>query len=75
MSAREMRFAKAIYRGEAVDEAVKKLDRYADFELVEEAEAWVVRLTAKKPALEKRIAGELGNFALGLTIEARGKPA
>ena len=69
---RELRFDKAIYVGEAVDEAVKQFDRFADFELEEKDDAWVVKLTAKKAKLEKRIAGELGNFALGLTIKNRG---
>jgi hypothetical protein len=69
---RALRFDKSIYVGEAVDEAVKRFDGYADFALADEDDAWVVTLTAKKPKLEKRIAGELSNFALGLTIKRRG---
>ncbi len=65
----ELRFDKGIYVGEAVDEAVKRFGGFADFELSENDEAWVVKVTAKKPALQKRIVGELQNFALGLTIK------
>ena len=69
---RELRFHREVYRGEAVDESVKLFDRFADFELTEQDEHWVVRLTAKDPAKERRIAGELANYALGLTIQAKG---
>jgi hypothetical protein len=31
-----------------------------------------VDLTARKPRLERRIAGELGNYALGLTVRRGG---
>lgn len=69
---RELRFHREVYRGEAVGESVKLFDRFADFELSEEDEHWVVRLTAKDPARERRIAGEFGNYALGLTIRRMG---
>jgi len=32
-----------------------------------------VRVTGKSPARERRVAGELGNYALGLTIKHREK--
>jgi hypothetical protein len=66
----EVRFHRAIYRGEAVDEAVKALATYAELERAEEKEHWVVRVVAKTPARERRVAGELGNRALGLTVKA-----
>lgn len=69
---RELRFHREVYRGEAVDESVKLFERFARFELSEEDEHWVVQLTAKDPARERRIAGELGNYALGLTIRQQG---
>lgn len=69
---RELRFHREVYRGEAVDESVKTFATFADFELVEEPEHWVVRVTAKDPDKERRIAGELANFALGLTIRQAG---
>ena len=69
----ELRLHREIYRGTAVDEAVKVFAGYASFELVEEPEHWVVRVTGKSPARERRVAGELGNYALGLTIKHREK--
>lgn len=67
---RELRFDKAVYAGEAVDEAVKALAGHGEFDLTEEEGVWVVKVTAKNPGLERRVAGELGNFALGLTIRS-----
>ena len=69
---RELRFHRQVYRGEAVDESVKLFERFADFELAEEDHHWVVRLTAKDPKKERRIAGELANYALGLTVKREG---
>jgi hypothetical protein len=65
----ELRFARELYLGTAVDEAVKAFGELAEFELKEEPEAWVVVLRAKDERREKKIAGELGNFALGITIQ------
>lgn len=72
---RELRFHRDLYRGESVDEAVKTYQRFADFELEEQDEHWVVRLTASSPGRERRVAGELCNYALGLTMRERGESA
>ncbi|MCA9688874.1 MAG: HxsD-like protein [Nannocystaceae bacterium] len=72
MSARELRFHRDIYAGEAVDEAVKLFSGFADFELREQDDAWIVSLTAKNPAQQTRLCGEFSNFALGLTIQRGG---
>jgi len=64
-----LRFHRTIYDGKAVDEAVKRFSGFAAFELVEEPQHWVVTLSAGDGARERQIAGELGNFALGLTIK------
>lgn len=69
---RELRFHRDLYRGESVDESLKLFERFADFERAEEEQHWVVRLSAKGPHREDRIAGELANYALGLTIRERG---
>jgi hypothetical protein len=92
----QLRFHRQIYRGTAVDEAVKSFGAFADFALTEEPDYWVVQLTAKDPdpsgqaprhslgaadsprsaqlaARERKIAGELGNWALGLTVQKRGR--
>ena len=67
----ELRFHRQIYRGTAVDEAVKRFAAFAAFELREEPDYWIVQMTARDPAKEKKIAGELGNWALGLTVQQR----
>lgn len=66
----ELRFHRAIYRGTAVDEAAKQFSAHVGLELVEEPEYWVVRLTAETPTREREAAGELANWALGLTVQA-----
>lgn len=66
----ELKLHRAIYRGESIDEAMKALAAYAQLERAEESEHWVVRVSAATPARERRVAGEIGNRALGLTIRA-----
>lgn len=65
----ELTFHRELYAGEAVDEAAKLYEPYATIERVAEEHRWVVRVTAEAPARERRIANELANFALGITIE------
>lgn len=66
----ELKLHRAIYRGESVDEAIKALASFAELERAEEPEHWIVRVTAKTPARERKVAGEIGNRALGLTVRA-----
>ena len=46
---------------------MKVYERFARFELVDDGDHRVVRVTAKRPEREKKIVLELGNYALGLT--------
>lgn len=71
----ELRFHRELYEGKAVDEALKIFGAHATFEQAEEAAHWVVRVTGADEAREKRIAGELANYALGLTISSRSREA
>ena len=66
---RELRFHREIYAGTAVDAAAKKLERFAELELVEEQDHWVVRVNASTPERERQVAGTLANWALGLTVD------
>jgi hypothetical protein len=68
----ELRLHRELYRGTAVDEAVKVFARHGTFELVESSEHWIVRVLSKSPARERQLAGELGNYALGLTVKQGG---
>lgn len=64
----ELRFHREVYPGEAVDEALQVFARHGAFERAEEPSHWVVRVTARRPERERALAGELGNYALGLTL-------
>lgn len=63
----ERRFHRDLYPAEAVDGAVKVFERFARFEVADDGDHRVVRLMAKKPERELKIAQELANYALGLT--------
>ena len=67
---RELRLHREIYAGAAVDAALQVYAKYGRFERAEEAAHWVVRVSAKTPARERRVALELANYALGLTRRA-----
>lgn len=69
----ELRYPRQLYAGAAVDEAVKAFARFARFDLEEAPDHWVVRLEPHDPERARRLVGELGNYALGLTIQ-RGGP-
>ncbi|MBK8696878.1 MAG: hypothetical protein IPN17_32595 [Deltaproteobacteria bacterium] len=62
----ERRFHRSIYDLRAVQGAVQALERFASMTLSDEGEHHVVRVTAKSPARERRVADELCNHALGL---------
>ncbi len=67
-----LRFHKELYSGKAVDAAMKRFERFASFEVGEDASHWSVVVQAKQPQQQLQIERELGNFALGLTIEGGG---
>jgi hypothetical protein len=68
----DLRFDRSLYSGPAVDEAVKVFARHGEFHLSQETEAWVVKLRALKAAQTRRLAHELANYALGLTVQRGG---
>jgi hypothetical protein len=68
----ELRFPRAVYAGEAVDEAIKTWSRFAEFELAESPEHWIVKVTPKHEDAARQIVGEFGNFVLGLTVDRGG---
>jgi hypothetical protein len=70
----EVRFHHDLYDGFAVDEAAKVYAPYASLELVREPEGYVVKITATADFDERAIAAELGNYALGLTVERAPEP-
>lgn len=62
----ERRFHRDLYPTAAVDGAVSVFARFARFELADEGDYRVVRITAKRPERERMVALELSNYALGL---------
>lgn len=71
----ELRFHRALYDGKALDETLKTYAGFADLEQAEEPSHWIVRVSASTPARERKIADEMANFALGLTIRSGGASA
>jgi len=69
----ELRLHRTLYRGTAVDAALEVYGSYATFEQLEEGDHWVVRVSSTSPARERRVARELANYALGLTVAAHGR--
>lgn len=67
----ELRFHRDLYAGVAVDEAVRAYARFGEFQLEEAPGEWVVRITGKSAEREKKVARELANMALGLTVRKK----
>jgi hypothetical protein len=68
----ELRFHRELYAGTAIDAAMGRLAAYGAFEREEDGAYFVVRVTARDDARARKVAGELANFALGLTVEKGG---
>jgi hypothetical protein len=68
---RVLRFHRDLYPGELLDEAIKVYEPFAKLRRSEDSSHWVVTLDAQTEARERRVGGELGNYALGLTVQKR----
>ena len=70
----DLRFDRSLYAGPAIDEAVKVFAAHGEFHMSEETDTWVAKLRALKPgpARTRRLAHELANYALGLTVQRGG---
>jgi hypothetical protein len=66
-----VRLQRDLYTGAAVDAAVSVYEGFAALERADDPSHWVVRVVAPSPERERRIAGELGNYALGVTVTGR----
>lgn len=67
----ELRLHRELYAGAAVDRAVAVYTPHATIERRDDASHWVIAITSRTPERERRVAGELGNYALGLTAKER----
>jgi hypothetical protein len=66
-----LRLQRELYAGEAVAAAVAVYEPHGTLARKDEPTHWVVEIAARTPERERRIAGELGNYALGLTAKGR----
>jgi hypothetical protein len=67
----ELRLRRDLYDAAAVDGAAAVFAPHATLERHDDPSHWVVKITAATPQRERRVAGELGNYALGLTVKGR----
>jgi hypothetical protein len=65
---KEVQFHRELYVGEAVDAAIRTFEPWAQLEREASPTHWIVRISARSAAIERRVAGELSNYALGLTV-------
>jgi hypothetical protein len=66
-----LRLHRDLYGASAVDEAFAVYAPHGELARKDEPSHWVVEVTARSPERERRIAGQLGNYALGLTSKGR----
>jgi hypothetical protein len=66
-----LRLHRDLYAASAVDRAIGVYAPHATIERREDGAHWVVEITAKTPERERKVSGELANYALGLTTKER----
>ncbi len=72
MSASTLRFDKSLYLEDSVREAMAAFAEYAEIELAEDDGAWTLAVAPGDEGSRRELLGELGNYALGLTIQGGG---
>ena len=68
----ELSFPVDLYAEAAVVEAIRAYHEVAECELTRSRDRCVVRVSSTTGADEQLLADELGNYALGLTVERHG---
>jgi len=68
----ELKLHRELYASAAVEAALETYSPYAELELGDDGPHRVVRVRASSPERERRVAGEFGNYALGMTVRGRG---
>lgn len=68
----EVRFHRTLYASTAVDRAIALYEKHATIARAESGDHVLVTIESSKPGRAERVARELANYALGLTIQARG---
>ncbi len=68
---RILRLHNDLYAAKAVDEAIALYAAHAQITRADEGEHTVLHIESPKPARAEKVAKELANYALGLTIQTR----
>ncbi len=68
----ELRLRRELYASAAIEAALAIYAPHAEIELCDESDYHLVRVRASSPERERRVAGEFGNYALGMTVRGRG---
>lgn len=68
---RVLRLHRGLYVGAAIEQALELYAAHAQIERAEEGEHVILRIESARPGRAERVARELANYALGLTIQAR----
>jgi hypothetical protein len=71
----EVRFHRALYADAALDQAIAVYAPHAQITRSAEGDHVVVRIESPRPGRSERVARELANHALGITIQTRGARA
>ena len=69
---RILRLHSGLYIAKAIEEAIDLYRGHAEITRAEDGEHTVLSIASQRPARAEKVAKELANYALGLTIQARG---
>jgi len=67
----ELRLHRELYLASAIEEAIGLYAAHAEITRGDEGDHVVLRIASARPGRAVRVARELSNYALGLTIQAR----
>ncbi len=65
-----LRLHRGLYGGAAIDEAIALYAGHAKIERRDEGEHILLSVDSERPGRARKVARELGNYALGLTIQS-----
>lgn len=68
----ELRLHRGLYTQVAIEEAIGLYQNHAEISRAEDGEHVVLRIASQRPGRAEKVTKELANYALGLTIQARG---
>lgn len=72
---RVLRLHRALYASSAIEQAIELYAPHAEIARAEEGDHVVLSIASPRPGRAERVARELANYALGLTVQTRGGAA